>query len=123
MDVVAARPLILITTNFSLCVRDYHDHYGKFTGVDGQYYYTHVLLALGKPAQSTTMADHWISGLSTPLHLLAWRRRLGTHPDKDYVNYILSGIEYGFRIGVDDTRVFKSAGQKYAFSKTEPAGD
>ena len=66
------------------------------------------------------MADHWISGLSTPLHLLAWRRRLGTHPDKDYVNYILNGIEYGFRIGVDDTRVFKSAGQNMLSAKQNP---
>jgi len=69
----------------------YHNHYCKFTGADGQYYYTHDLLALGKPAQSTAMADHRILGLSTPLHLPALRRRLGTH--LDYVNYILNGIE------------------------------
>ena len=112
--------LILITTNFSSCVLDYYNHYWKFTGLDGQYYYTHDLLALGKPAQSTTMVDHRISGLSTPLHLPAWKRRLGTHPDKDYVNYILNSIEYGFRVGVDDTRVFKSAGQNMLSAKQNP---
>ena len=31
------------------------------------------------------------------------------HPDQDYVKYILSGIEHGFHIGVDDAREFKSA--------------
>ena len=67
----------------------------KFTGVDGQYLYTQDLMSLSIPAQSTT---HQIS-------------MLAEHPDQDYVNNILRGIEYGFRVGMDDTREFRSATQ------------
>ena len=64
--------------------------------------------------------DQRISVLSTPLSLPAWRRKLEKHPDQDYAKYILSGIEYGFRIGVDDIREFKSATQNILSARQNP---
>jgi len=40
----------------------------------------------------------------TPLRLVQWESLLASHPDRDYVNYILRGIKEGFRIG------FKASG-------------
>ena len=69
---------------------------------------------------TTSSADHRLSVVSTPLSLPAWKRKLERHPDQDYVKYILSGIEYGFRIGVDVTREFKSATQNMLSAKQNP---
>ena len=35
----------------------------------------------------------------TPLRKQAWGQELAEHPDRWFVNYILTGIEHGFRIG------------------------
>ena len=32
-------------------------------------------------------------------HLDAWQAALGVHPDQLFATYILTGIQYGFRIG------------------------
>ena len=37
--------------------------------------------------------------IQTPLKLEAWQELLGEHPDKWFADYILQGIEQGFRIG------------------------
>lgn len=37
--------------------------------------------------------------IQTPLILAEWRRQLEGHPDKDCRDYLLKGIEQGFRIG------------------------
>ena len=36
-----------------------------------------------------------------PLRLEAWSHCLSSHPDSEYVSYILRGLEQGFRIGFD----------------------
>ena len=78
-------------------------------------------MTLNLHAHSTASSvDRRFSVLSTPLSLPAWRRKLEKHPDQDYVKYILSGIEYGFRIGVDDTREFKSATQNMLSARQNP---
>ena len=58
--------------------------------------------------------------ITTPLVLSAWKKKLAQHPDKEYVEYILSGIEHGFRIGVDDCRVFTSAKTNMQSSRENP---
>ena len=35
----------------------------------------------------------------SPLQLAAWSAALRSHPDLEYVGYLLSGIQHGFRIG------------------------
>ena len=78
-------------------------------------------MTLNSHAHSTASSvDHRISVLSTPLSLPAWRRKLEKHPDQDYVKYILSGIEYGFHIGVDEAREFKSAIQNMLSARQTP---
>ena len=44
--------------------------------------------------------------ISPPLrdHLSAWQLALGSHPDKDFISYILEGINHGFRVGFDYSR-------------------
>ena len=37
----------------------------------------------------------------TPLNLVSWATELSAYPDKQFKHYILSGIEYGFRVGYD----------------------
>ena len=98
-----------------------HNRYCMFTGLDGRYHYTQDLMTLNSHAHSTASSvDQRISVLSTPLSLPAWRRKLEKHPDQDYVKYILSGIDYGFRIGVDDAREFKSAIQNMLSARQTP---
>ena len=37
-------------------------------------------------------------------HLSAWQLALGSHPDKDFISYILDGINCGFRVGFNYSR-------------------
>ena len=39
--------------------------------------------------------------ITTPLVLSEWERQLSSHPDKGFVDYIIKGIEQGFRLGYD----------------------
>lgn len=43
--------------------------------------------------------------INTPLQVEAWQQYLSKHPDLAYVDYILSGIKLGFRIGFNDLLV------------------
>ena len=40
-----------------------------------------------------------LAGVVTPLKLAQWEYMLAHHPDREYVAYILSGIQEGFRVG------------------------
>ena len=40
-----------------------------------------------------------LAKINTPLRFPAWERALASHPDRDFVEYILTGIRCGFRIG------------------------
>ena len=42
-----------------------------------------------------------LTNISTPLKCDAWARCLSAHPDKEFVAYILQGINSGFHIGFD----------------------
>ena len=49
--------------------------------------------------------------ISSPLrdHLSAWELALGSHPDKDFISYILEGINCGFGVGFDYSRSLSPA--------------
>lgn len=55
------------------------------------------------------IAPHQVQEISSPLVVEKWAALLDTHPDKDFVTYILQGISKGFRIGYDYTRKSKGA--------------
>ena len=73
-----------------------------------------------QPVTTTIGVDHRLRAIASPLQLPAWRRRLAKHPDGDYAHYILQGIEHGFRIGVDQSRVFKSAKKNMLSAQRNP---
>ena len=43
------------------------------------------------------------------------------HPDKDFVRYILQGIEHGFGIGVNSLASFEGAKNNMASARKHPA--
>lgn len=72
-------------------------------GPDGSYKYTRDLMRLNTHAHSRVAADPRFAEVRSPLILEAWTLSLRRHPDRDYVQYILGGIQNGFQIGVDDS--------------------
>ena len=48
--------------------------------------------------------------------LSEWHTLLQSHPDKQFVHYILTGIEKGFRIGFSDTGVTCHAAERNLLS-------
>ena len=64
---------------------------------DGQYYYMSQLMALDscRPPQAT----HENANTGSPLIITQWIQMLQDHPDKSYVQFIIQGIQQGFRIG------------------------
>ena len=49
--------------------------------------------------------------ITTPLNSGVWSAMLADHPDKQFANYILKGIEQGFRIGCHVDSPLQSAKQ------------
>ena len=50
-----------------------------------------------------------LSSVSTPLVTQKWAYALQNHPDQAYVNYILEGLEHGFRKGFNRNSRLNSA--------------
>ena len=68
--------------------------------VSGKYCYMYDLQTLsGRVAPAPVPKE--LHGISTPLRAAAWEEQLQVHPDKDYVQYLLAGIQSWFRIGFD----------------------
>ena len=44
-----------------------------------------------------------------PLHVDQWESLLARHPDRNYVEYNLTGIKEGFRVGFKDVAPLSSA--------------
>ena len=55
------------------------------------------------------IAPPQVQEIVSPLVVERWVVLLDTHPDKDFVTYILQGISKGFRIGYDYNRTTKRA--------------
>ena len=72
----------------------------------GQYTYIDDLLALDacKPTLTTHTLPTSMQSISTPLHWQTLDRKLATHPDQRFRDYITSGLRYGFHIGFDDSQ-------------------
>lgn len=53
--------------------------------------------------QSAVKTPPPLGPISSPLstHIRAWERRLRSHPDREFAEYILQGLEHGFRVGFD----------------------
>ena len=69
--------------------------------VTGGYPYTGDLVRLDqcRPKIGEEKVQGRLAGVVTPLKLAQWEHMLAHHPDREYVAYILSGIQEGFRIG------------------------
>ena len=48
---------------------------------------------------------------STPLVKQAWRCALEQHPDRDFVQYLLTGMQFGFHVGARRSSVMSSSAQ------------
>ena len=81
------------------------------SGPDGKYKYTAHLRQLANAPSAHSPVDPRLGVVRTPLVLQAWRQALSHHPDREYAEYILKGIEEGFHTGVDSTRVIRPAKQ------------
>ena len=64
--------------------------------------------------------DVRLAHISTPLKPSAWEQYLCSHPDKDFVTYILKGIQQGFRIGVNTTANCISANKNMRSAMLNP---
>ena len=71
-----------------------------YTGTDGRYKYLEHLKVLDKQnhASSRTMDPQIYILDESPLNAEAWQKRLSHHPDRDFVDYIVNGIQKGFRL-------------------------
>lgn len=84
--------------------------------IEGRYRYLSHLLAL-----DACQAEGQVMPVNTPLIVSEWQRELATHPDQEFVSYILRGIEEGFRIGVsaEARQQCRSAGSNMPTQKPE----
>ena len=92
-------------------------------GPNGQYVYLTDLLALNTANSllaSQRPVDHRIARVRTPLNINAWQACLRTHPDQDFVAYILTSLEYGFHIGVNQSAQLQSAKRNMHSSTQNP---
>ena len=79
-------------------------------GADGSYCYTTDLLGLkhSSPDRAAIVDPHLLA-VNTPLVLASWKQHLSTHPDQDFVGYVLNDIEKGFCIGSNPLHPLQSA--------------
>ena len=75
-------------------------------GIKGQVYESiHNLLALQAMShQVSPPLPAWCCRAFSPLRGAHWKESLSSHPDSQFAQYILTGIEQGFRIGADRSR-------------------
>ena len=71
---------------------------------DGLYRYTEDLLALKAAAHYEVSLPSNCCHITSPLKARVWERLLATHPDRQYANFIVNGIQRGFCIGCSANR-------------------
>ena len=70
--------------------------------VQSRYMYMEDLLELNRRVPSDVMTlPEGVNTIATPLCWEAWARELQSHPDREFAEYIVGGIQHGFRIGFD----------------------
>ena len=87
---------------------------------NGKYLYTEHLMRLSNTSPGGSPVDFRIAEIKTPLVLLAWKEKLARHPDKEYAEYILKGIEEGFCTGVDSRRSMTSSRRNMLSAQQHP---
>ena len=76
---------------------------------DGKYRYIDDLKALDNHCPHSTLRLPIVSWeVHTPLVLQEWIRELAVHPDQQFSQYILEGIQKGFRIGFNRSHILNS---------------
>ena len=79
--------------------------------IKGTYYYTDHLISLNSISSGSSY--HLVSYLSltahSPLILMQWQQDLRYHPDRRYAEFILQGIQEGFRVGFDNSQPLQPA--------------
>ena len=45
------------------------------------------------------VSNKMLAKVNTPLQVTEWERAMASHPDREFVEYLLRGIREGFRIG------------------------
>ena len=58
--------------------------------------------------------------MASPLVAKRWAALLDTHPDKEFVTYILQGVTNGFRIGYDYSKKVKKASSNLLSATQNP---
>ena len=53
-----------------------------------------------RPIQQLSLPNE-LHVITTPLRVSAWEEALSKHPDRQFANYVVSGLKNGFRIGFD----------------------
>ena len=124
------RPLVDVTTHLNEVWFNISTHVNACTpdttcsylGRDGVYIYTKDLLDLEQAPQKeqSSIVNPRLAGVHTPLHLAAWSKKLHRHPDKDFSNYILRGIENGFHIGINPAVSLKPATRNMQSASQHP---
>ena len=75
----------------------------SFFLIAGTYGYTRELLALSRAGHGgpKATAHPRLRRISSPLtaHLARWQQALSGHPDRAFVQFVLQGLEHGFRVG------------------------
>ena len=80
--------------------------------LNGRYKYYDDLLALDSQCGHSPTPNAIISTeIDTSLRWTTWAAQLANHPDRQFVNYILSGIHDGFRIGFCRSYPLQYSGQ------------
>ena len=89
----------------------------------GSYQYTKDLLALhnARPPELVTSYPE-LGKIVSPIkeRLPCWQRALTNHPDREFVRYIVEGIETGFRVGFDHSRALTSVKSNMGSAKINP---
>ena len=73
-------------------------HAGRQASTLKAYQYTTNLLAL---ATNPSRPPEFLSQVRTPLRRKRWQIALAPHPDHDFVEFILEGLESGFQVEFD----------------------
>ena len=65
----------------------------------GVYSYTGDLLALRAAVSPAVILPPECSEITSPLKPDVWESYLSAHPDRQFVEYLMDGIRWGFRVG------------------------
>lgn len=65
--------------------------------------------------------DMCLAQVSTPLRGHVWESALAMHPDRDFAQYIVSGLKYGFHIGVNPNCTLSGAKANMVSARQNPA--